>query len=133
MAVGKELLLPSPITVAKRLFELALTVDFYKIIAYSFLRIFLGTVIGTLIGVFGGLLTAFSKTAKAFFAPILAVIKATPVASFIILLVLYISRDLTPLIISLMMVTPIVWAGVETGILNTDKSLLEMASAYKMS
>jgi NitT/TauT family transport system permease protein len=133
MAVGEELLFPTPIAVANKLLELAATADFYKVILHSLLRILVGMIAGTLIGVLGGLATAFSKTAKAFFAPVLAVVKATPVASFIILLVLYISRDLTPLIISLMMVTPIVWAGVETGILNTDKSLLEMASAYKMS
>jgi NitT/TauT family transport system permease protein len=88
---------------------------------------------GTLIGVLGGLLTAFSRLAREFFAPLLAVIKSTPVASFIILMVLWVSRDLTPLIIALMMVTPVVWTNVETGILNTDKALLEMARAYKMS
>lgn len=133
MAVGEELLFPTPIAVANRLLELAATADFYKVILHSLLRILVGMVAGTLIGVLGGLATAFSKTAKAFFAPVLAVVKATPVASFIILLVLYISRDLTPLIISLMIVTPIVWTGVESGILNTDKNLLEMAKAYKMS
>lgn len=133
MAVGQELLFPTPISVAKRLFELTATADFYKIIGFSLIRILAGMLTGTLIGALGGLLTAFSRTARDFFAPVLAVIKATPVASFIILLVLYISRDLTPLIIALMMVTPIVWTGIETGILNTDKSLLEMAKVYKMS
>ena len=132
-AVGQELLFPSPLSVAKRLIELAATSDFYKIIAKSLLRILIGMTVGTLIGAVGGLLTAFFSIARDFFAPILAVIKATPVASFIILLVLYVSRDLTPLIIALMMVTPIVWTGVEAGILNTDKSLLEMAKTYKMS
>ena len=133
MASGKDLLFPTPIAVAIRLFELIQAAEFYKIIAYSFLRILTGMLIGTLLGALGGILTAHSHTAKDFFAPPLAVIKSTPVASFIILLVLWVSRDLTPLIIALMMVTPIVWAGVETGILNTDKALLEMARAYKMS
>lgn len=133
MAIGQELLFPTPIAVAIRLFQLAATADFYKVILYSLLRILFGMMAGVLIGALGGMITAFSKTAKAFFAPVLAVVKATPVASFIILLVLYVSRDLTPLIISLMIVTPIVWTGVESGILNTDKSLLEMARVYKMS
>lgn len=131
--VGQELLFPTPWAVLLRLGELMLTADFYKTVGYSLLRILIGMIIGTLIGALGGLLTAFSRTARDFFAPLLAVIKATPVASFIILMVLWISRDVTPLIIALMMVTPIVWTGVETGILNTDKALLEMAEAYKMS
>lgn len=133
MAIGKELLFPTPIAVAIRIFELMQTAEFYKIIAHSLLRILTGMLMGLLLGALGGILTAHSPTARDFFAPPLAVIKSTPVASFIILLVLWVSRDLTPLIIALIMVTPIVWTGVETGILNTDKALLEMARAYKMS
>lgn len=133
IAVSKELLLPSPVSVAIRLIELMQTSEFYKTIAYSVLRILVGMLVGIILGAIGGVLTAHSSTAKDFFAPPLAVIRSTPVASFIILLVLWISRDLTPLIIALMMVTPIVWTGVEAGILNTDKDLIEMARAYKMS
>ncbi len=132
MAVGQELLFPTPWAVLVRLGELMLTADFYKTVGYSLLRILIGMMIGTLIGTFGGMLTAFSCLARDFFAPLLAVVKSTPVASFIILLVLWISRDVTPLIIALMMVTPVVWTNVETGILNTDKALLEMSKVYKM-
>lgn len=133
MIIGSELLFPTPLAVAKRLFELMLTADFYKTVGTSLLRILIGMIIGTAIGAMGGILTAFSRTARDFFAPLLAVVKSTPVASFIILMVLWISRGTTPLIISLMMVTPIVWTNVETGILNTDRALLEMAKCYKMS
>ena len=133
MIVAQELLFPAPLAVAKRLLELMLTSDFYKTVGLSLLRILIGMIIGTVIGALGGLLTAFSKIAKDIFAPLLASVKSTPVASFIILFVLWISRDITPLIIALMMVTPIVWTNVETGILNTDKSLIEMATVYKMT
>lgn len=132
MIIDSALLFPTPIAVAVRLFELMLTADFYKTVGLSLLRILVGMVIGTLVGALGGLLTASSRVARDFFAPLLAVVKSTPVASFIILMVLWISRDLTPLIIALMMVTPVVWTNVETGILNTDKSLIEMARVYNM-
>lgn len=130
--IDNALLFPTPISVAVRLFELMLTASFYKTVGLSLLRILVGMLLGTFIGTLGGLLTASSKIARDFFAPLLAVVKSTPVASFIILMVLWISRDVTPLIIALMMVTPVVWTNVETGILNTDKSLLEMANVYKM-
>lgn len=133
MIVGQELLLPTPLSVAKRLFEMSLTSSFYKIITHSLIRILAGIIFGTAVGILGGALTAYSRVARDIFAPLLAVIKATPVASFIILLVLYISRNSAPLIISLMMVTPIVWTGVEAGIIHTDKGILEMSAVYKMS
>ena len=133
MAIGQDLLFPSPLSVAARLCSLAQTVEFYKIIAYSLFRILVGMIIGTFIGILGGILTSISSIARDFFAPLLAVVKSTPVASFIILVVLYVSRDSAPLIIALTMVTPVVWTNVESGILNTDKALLEMASAYEMT
>lgn len=132
MQVGEELLFPTPLSVALRIGELLCGAALYKTVALSLLRILLGMLIGTLLGAIGGLITALSPVARDFFAPPLAVIKATPVASFIILLVLWVSRDTTPLIIAAMMVTPVVWANVESGILHTDTALLEMAKAYKM-
>lgn len=133
MAVGHELLFPAPWAVIVRLGELVITLDFYKTIGLSLLRIVAGIAIGVVIGALGGMLTASSKLARDFFAPALAVIKSTPVVSFIFLIVLWISRDVAPLIIAAMIVTPVVWANVETGFLNTDKALLEMANVYKMS
>lgn len=133
MAVGQELLFPTPIAVILRLFELLLSADFYKTVAYSILRVLIGMIIGTLIGAAGGMLTAASPLARDFFAPLLAIVKSTPVASFIFLIFLWVNRDATPLIIAAMMVSPVVWTNVETGFLSTDRSLLEMAKAYKMS
>ena len=133
MIVGQELLFPSPLSVTKRILELMFTLEFYRTVGYSLFRILIGMIIGTAVGVVGGALTARFSLARDFFAPVLAIMKATPVASFIILLVLWLSRDVTPLIIALMMVTPVIWSNVETGILSTDASLLEMAKAYKMS
>lgn len=130
--INEGLLFPGPLSVFKRIIELSRSPDlvFYKTILQSFKRIITGMVIGVLIGTAGGILTAFSRIAKSFFAPMLAIIKSTPVASFILLLVLWINRDKTAMIIAAMMVIPIVWTNIEAGILNTDRSLIEMARMH---
>lgn len=133
MAVGKELLLPYPIKVFARIGKLCLTSELYKTIGISFLRIFTGMIIGTVLGILGGIATAFSKLAKAFFAPMLAVFKSAPIASFIILLLLWLSRDIVPIVIAVLIVLPVVWSNVEMGIRSSDKDLLEMSKAYKMT
>ncbi len=132
LAVGNELLFPSPLSVLLRLGSLLATADFYKTVGVSILRVVAGMVGGIIIGVIGGTLCAVSRVAKGFFSPMLAVIKSTPVASFIILLVLWLSRDVTPIVISALMVLPVVWANIEMGLRNTDRALLEMARVYKM-
>ena len=50
--IDNPLLLPSPITVAKRLFSLACETEFYVTTAASLWRIARGLIIGTLIGIF---------------------------------------------------------------------------------
>jgi NitT/TauT family transport system permease protein len=132
LSVGNELLFPAPLSVLLRLCELALTSDFYKTVALSILRVVVGMAAGIIIGVIGGTLCAFSSIAKDFFSPVLAIIKSTPVASFIILLVLWLSRDATPVVIAMIMVLPVVWANIEMGLRKTDVSLVEMAKVYNM-
>ena len=133
MLVASPLLLPTPLAVAKMLIELCATSDLYITLIYSFARIILGLLLGVTVGILGGILTASSRLAKDFLSPLLAVIKSTPIASFIILILLWLDRNSVPVVISTLVVLPVVWANVEAGILNTDKALLEMASAYKMT
>ena len=133
MIVGLELLLPSPICTFERLFELARTLEFYEIILRSLARILIGTAIAVAAGVILAIFSARFRILHDFISPLMTVIKAIPVASFIVLLLLWTGRDILPSIISALIVLPIVWANVETGILQTDKSLLEMARVYKMS
>ncbi len=131
--VDQELLFPAPLAVLIRLCELLITASFYKTVGLSLVRVLSGMLAGMAVGILGGVLSALSRSAKDFFSPMLAIIKSTPVASFIILLVLWLSRDITPVVISAIMVLPVVWANVETGIAETDKALLEMSKMYGFS
>lgn len=133
MIVGLELLLPSPISTLQRLFELAVTLEFYVIILRSLVRILIGTAAAVILGVILAVASARFKLLHDFIFPIMTVIKAVPVASFIVLLLLWTGRDILPSIISALIVLPIVWANVETGILQTDKTLIELSKVYKMS
>ena len=127
MIVKSPLLLPSPIAVLIRLIELCGTKTLYITLLSSFARIFVGLLLGIVIGVLGGAASARYKMIKDFLSPLLAVIKSTPIASFIILILLWLDRNSVPVVISTLVVLPVVWANVESGIINTDKALLEMA------
>ena len=60
-------------------------------------------------------------------------VKATPVASFIILALLWIKTSYVPVFISFLMVMPVVWTNICQGIETADKSLLEAAEIFDMS
>ena len=133
MGVGKELILPSPISVVYRLFEISGNPKFWITAGSSVLRIACGFVSGVIIGVLLAIATHISKIIDLLVSPIIRIIRATPVASFIILVLLWVSRALVPAVMSALMVIPIVWAEVSTAISEVDTSLLEMAKAYRFS
>ncbi|MBE6548598.1 MAG: ABC transporter permease subunit [Ruminococcaceae bacterium] len=132
MKVDMELLLPSPRATVERLFELAKTREFYDIILQSVRRILIGTIQATLLGVALAIVTAKIGFLHDLISPFMTVVKAVPVASFIVLLLLWMGRDVLPSVISALIVLPIVWTNMETGIRQTDKNLIELSKVYKM-
>ena len=60
-------------------------------------------------------------------------VRATPVASFIILVLLWVSTGRVPCVITALMVLPVVWGNVSRGIRETDPRLLEQAGALRFS
>ena len=132
LAVNREVVLPTPVSVVRKLVSLAGTGAFYTAIFFSVLRIFAGLLAGVLLGLLLGILCAAFKPADAFISPALSVVRATPVASFIILALVILDKAYIPVVISLLMVLPVVFGNVKTGIKKTDGKLLEMARFFKV-
>lgn len=132
LRVGKELLLPSPLSVLNRLLEIIEGKEFYITTAYSLMRVMAGIVLASFIGILLAVLTHFSKIVSALIRPLITVIKATPVASFIILALVWLERGNLPVFISLLMVLPVIWTNLTTGLLQIDTKLLELAKIYKI-
>lgn len=132
MAVGSALLLPSPAAVLVRLAALLPDGGFWRAVWFSFCRI---------AGGFGAALVL--STALAFAAgrwpvvdvllrPYVLAVKSVPVASFIILALIWLSSRTLPLFIAALMVFPPVYLNVLEGIRRTDASLLEMARVFRV-
>ncbi len=131
--VGQSLLLPGPWEVLVRLLELARTGDFWTTALTSLGRVFLGGALGALIGVAVAALSAWKEPAGWVLSPLMKVVRATPVASFIILIWLWCKSAWVPVVISALMSAPVVWAATAQGIGDVDPKLLEMARAYRFN
>ena len=59
-------------------------------------------------------------------------VKATPVASFIILALVWVRGSALSVLISLLMVLPVLYGAVRTGIAGADVQLLEMAEVFRL-
>lgn len=130
--IDLDVLLASPVQVFKRLCELVPTKAFWLTILQSFLSVAAGYIIGVLLGLFFGIVTAFSKTLRTLLKPFITAVKTTPVVSFIILALIWLPKMQVPVFITVLMVMPVVWSNTAMGIVETDKELIEMADAYNL-
>ncbi len=130
---GQRFILPAPLGVLEALAGLAGTGAFWQTALLSLSRVFGGLLAGVALGTFLAVLTSAFRWADTLLSPAVRVIRAVPVASFIILVLLWVKRDLVPVVIAALMVLPVVWGNVSQGAAETDGQLLELARAYRFS
>ena len=133
LLVDSPLLLPGPWAVLLRLGELAVTGAFWRSAVLSLLRILCGAVAAVVLGTVLAVACCRFPMADALLSPLLGMVRSTPVASFILLLLIWIGRDILPAVIVILMVLPVVWANVCAGIRSTDPILLRTAEVFRFS
>lgn len=132
MRINEEILLASPFSVFLALIDLIQTEQFIKSVAFSFSKIVLGFTLAMTIGILFAVFAHLSYIFRALIEPLIKIIKVTPVASFIILALLWIHSTNLSILISFLMVLPIIYSNVLQGIESTDVKLLEMAKVFQV-
>lgn len=131
--IGENIILVSPFDVVKTLLSLITEGSFWQTVLFSFSRIASGFLSAVVSGVLLAVLASRFMILKALLAAPMQFIKSTPVASFVILLLLSFGSGSLSVAISFLMVLPVIYLNTLEGITSVDKKLLEMAKIYKMS
>lgn len=131
--VDLQIVLPTPISVLKKLLELAATTKFWTAILFSFVKIVSGIGIGIILALIISVLTAKVNTFNSLFSVPLNVIKSTPVASFIIMALVWIKSGYIAAFVTAVMVLPIVWANMHEGIVTISKKYVEVGKCYNFT
>ncbi len=126
------LLLASPLAALRRLFVLAGTAAFWQTVGISAAHILGGALVSCALAVLLAALSARFRRAEELLAPLAAAVKAVPVASFIILALVWLPSRSLAFFISALMVFPPVYCNVLEGIRSTDAELLEMARVFRV-
>ena len=129
-----KLFLPTPVNVCRTLFtELIVSDSFWQSIGFSFAHIMCGFICGSFLGIILAVLSYLYRWIEIFLWPPIKVIQATPVASFVILVLLLLPASGLSVIISFLMVLPTMYTHSLAGLKATDRKLLEMADVFKVS
>lgn len=131
--LDNELLLVGPAAVAGRLLELMATWEFWQAVGFTFSRISLGFLLAFCLALLLAALGARFPVARVLIQPYMAAVKAVPVASFIVIALLWLSGRRLSVFISFLMVLPVLYANFLQGLREADGKLLEMARVFRMS
>lgn len=133
LVIGAEVILPAPETVLKSLFTIITEKQFLKRISYTLLRGVLGFLISFALGLIIGVLAGIFNTFRRIVAPVISIIRSTPVMAIILLALIWFNVNYVPIFVAFLMGFPIICGNMIEGITTVDKNLLEMAKTYNIS
>lgn len=125
-----DILLVGPFQVGKALLENITRTDFLKIVIFSFGRIGLGFLLALIFGFALGALSYRYALLEVFLAPLMTTLQSIPVASFVVLLLIWFGSTGLSFFSSFLVVFPSVYVNTISGFKSTDKQLLEMADVF---
>ena len=131
--VGQEILLVSPVRAVSALIQLMGSRAFYESTFNSFTRILIGFSAAAILGVALAALAFILSPVRALLDPVMYAIKATPVASFVILALVWIRSAHLSIFTGFLMVLPIMYTNILNGLLSADGKLIEMARVFRLS
>lgn len=131
-AVGQEVFLVSPVRALSTLVGLLPTGAFWGRVAFSSGRILLGFGLGCLCSAALAVAARLSGAVEVLLEPIIQLVKATPVASFVILALVWVRGRELSILISFLMAVPVLYSALRTGMASADAQLLEMARVFRL-
>ena len=131
--VSSDVLLPSPVKVVTRFASLVSELTFWSAAGCSVLRILTGFFSALAIGVLLAVLSGAFSFARIITEPFMTVMKSVPVASFVILALLWLNPESLSAFIAFVMVLPIIYINTLSGINACDSKMLEMAKVFAVS
>lgn len=132
VAVNTRILLVGPIDVLLRLCTIWQMENFWGSIWFTFYHIVSGFLLGLAVGVLLAALSARYHAAETLLWPFMITIKSVPVASFIVICLIWLSAKNVSVFISFLIVMPVVYGNMLSGIRAMDKNLLEMTAVFRM-
>jgi len=131
-SIASEIVLPSPVQVARTAAELFPTARFLAALQATFLRGMASFGISMALGGAVGLACGLSPVFAAALAPALTVIRATPVLAVILLALIWFPSGTVPVFAAVLMAFPVVVADLRQGVLSVDSKLLDMAQLFRL-
>lgn len=132
MLLDSPLLLASPLDVVLRMLRLWKEPGFFSALWFTFSRILGGFFLGLAVGALLAFFAARWRVAELLLMPYMLTVKSVPVASFVVIALIWLTSRSLSVFISFLIVLPIVYSNLLAGLKNEDKNLTEMADVFSV-
>ena len=133
MIIDESILLASPYSVVIALSTMIFELDFWTSILFTLGMISTGFLIAIALGIALALISKKSDLVRQLLSPLVTFSTSVPIASFIILILIWIPSRYISIIITVIMVFPIVYTNILNSLVNLNKDISEMAAVFKLS
>lgn len=131
--INLPIILPTPVEAVKILISYIRTEAFWQAVGATSIRALRSFLITLTVGTVAGLAAGWLPWVRAALSPLITVVRTIPVMSVILLAFIWFSSGTVPVFAAFLMSFPILFENVFTGVVQTDKKLLEMGQIYRLS
>jgi len=124
------IILPTPLEVIQTALKVFVSRDFLSNVGATILRALLSFVIIVICGTICGILAGRYKIFRRIISPLVALFKATPVMSIILLAFIWLSTGAVPIFSAFLMAFPVMFVQTMDGYLHIDAKLEQMCCIY---
>lgn len=132
LLIHQRILLVTPVAVARRLCTIWRVEGFARAIWFSFYHIAGGFLLGLILGCLLAYLAAKHPVAETLLWPWMATIKSVPVASFVVICLIWLSARNLSVFISFLIVIPIIYQNVLEGLRAENREMQEVATVFQL-
>jgi len=129
--VDMELKLPSPLRTIEAILTIVQSKWFWQSVAATIIRLIQVFALSMLGGMSLGFIAGFFPVIDHLLKPIILLVRSTPTVVVILLAFIWIGQEKSPVLVGFMVIFPIVYSNILSGLRNVDEKLVEMGHLYK--
>ena len=131
--INNSYFMPSVSDTLKALFKLLQTKIFFVMVLTSLLRVAVGLILGILFGIVLATVSNMLPISNSFISPMISIMKATPIATIILILWFTMSDASLAIFVVFLMVTPIIWQNVYDGYKAISTEMNEVCQVFEFT
>ena len=130
--VANTYLIPSPLTVMQESFFNLATIEFYEHLFTTILRVIFALILSFTLGVFFAILSHAFKDVEDIMLPIISVIRSLPILAVLLIILVFTSRIVAPIIVCVLSLFPIVYSQTLTYLHSIPLKHKQMLKLYNV-